>query len=52
MNSRTGAILSKNWTNLPATRSRVQGYADDMLSDATYERERELTRDIEERDII
>jgi len=29
----------------------VQGYADDMLNDATYELERELTRRIEERDI-
>ncbi len=27
----------------------VQGYADDMLNDATYELERELTRQIEER---
>jgi hypothetical protein len=30
----------------------VQGYADDMLNDATYERERELTRQIEERDSL
>jgi hypothetical protein len=30
----------------------VQGYADDMLSDAAYELERELTREIEERDPV
>lgn len=29
----------------------VQGYADDMLNDATYELERELNRQIEEQDI-
>jgi hypothetical protein len=30
----------------------VQGYTDDMLNDATYELERDLTREIEERDVI
>ena len=45
-------VAEKHGIPISEVNAAVRGYAEDMLSDLTYELERELTRDVEARDII